>query len=99
LQDKLILPEAALNSKPSWFGFLITCRAGVNRNALVQYIESKNIQTRMLFAGNLVKHPCFDEMRKTGASYRVVGMLENTDRIYAQRLLDGGISGDDGRDD
>jgi CDP-6-deoxy-D-xylo-4-hexulose-3-dehydrase len=53
----------------------------VNRNKLVQHIESKNIQTRMLFAGNLVKHPCFDEMRKTGAEYRIAGTLENTDRI------------------
>jgi CDP-6-deoxy-D-xylo-4-hexulose-3-dehydrase len=81
LQNKLILPEAAPNSIPSWFGFLITCKDGVNRNALVQHIESKNIQTRMLFAGNLVKHPCFDEMRKTGVGYRVVGTLKNTDRI------------------
>jgi CDP-6-deoxy-D-xylo-4-hexulose-3-dehydrase len=81
LPDKLILPEAARNSKPSWFGFMISCKDGVNRNALVQYIESKNIQTRMLFAGNLVKHPCFDEMRKTGAGYRIAGTLENTDRI------------------
>jgi CDP-6-deoxy-D-xylo-4-hexulose-3-dehydrase len=81
LQDKLILPEAAPNSNPSWFGFLITCRAGVNRNKLVQYIESKNIQTRMLFAGNLVKHPCFDELRKSGTGYRIAGTLETTDRI------------------
>jgi CDP-6-deoxy-D-xylo-4-hexulose-3-dehydrase len=58
LQDKLILPEAAPNSDPSWFGFLITCKECVNRNKLVRYIEDQNIQTRMLFAGNLVKHPC-----------------------------------------
>jgi CDP-6-deoxy-D-xylo-4-hexulose-3-dehydrase len=81
LRDKLILPEAALNSKPSWFGFLITCREGVNRNKLVQHIESRNIQTRMLFAGNLVKHPCFDELRKNGEGYRIVENLEITDRI------------------
>ncbi len=80
-EDKLILPEACENSKPSWFGFLITCRAGVDRNAVVQYIESKGIQTRMLFAGNLTKHPCFDEMRATGEGYRVVGELTVTDRI------------------
>jgi CDP-6-deoxy-D-xylo-4-hexulose-3-dehydrase len=77
----LILPEAAPNSNPSWFGFLITCRDGVNRNKLVQHIESRNIQTRMLFAGNLVKHPCFDEQRKSGAGYRIAGNLETTDRI------------------
>jgi CDP-6-deoxy-D-xylo-4-hexulose-3-dehydrase len=60
---------------------LITCRAGVNRNRLVQYIESRNIQTRMLFAGNLVKHPCFDELRASGTGYRITGTLETTDRI------------------
>jgi CDP-6-deoxy-D-xylo-4-hexulose-3-dehydrase len=81
LQDKLILPEAVLNSRPSWFGFLITCQKGVNRNKLVQHIESNHIQTRMLFAGNLVKHPCFNELRKTGAGYRIAGTLDTTDRI------------------
>ncbi|AEF84888.1 DegT/DnrJ/EryC1/StrS aminotransferase [Treponema primitia ZAS-2] len=81
LQDKLILPEAAPNSNPSWFGFLLTCKDGVNRNNLVQHIENKNIQTRMLFAGNLVKHPCFDEMRNSGNGYRIVGNLNNTDHI------------------
>jgi CDP-6-deoxy-D-xylo-4-hexulose-3-dehydrase len=81
LQDKLILPEAAPNSGPSWFGFLITCKNGVSRNKLVQYIESKNIQTRMLFAGNLVKHPCFDDLRNSGIGYRIAGTLDTTDRI------------------
>ena len=83
VQDKLILPEPAENSIPSWFGFLITCKDGVSRNNLVQYIESKGVQTRMLFAGNLIKHPCFDEMRATGEGYRVVGELTNTERILA----------------
>jgi CDP-6-deoxy-D-xylo-4-hexulose-3-dehydrase len=81
LQDKLILPEAAPDSIPSWFGFLITCRDGVDRNKLVQYIESQNIQTRMLFAGNLIRHPCFDELRASGSGYRIAGALEITDRI------------------
>lgn len=80
-EDRLILPEACGNSDPSWFGFLVTCRAGVDRNSVVPYIESRGIQTRMLFAGNLVKHPCFDEMRASGQGYRVSGSLENTDRI------------------
>ena len=83
VQDKLILPEPAENSIPSWFGFLITCKDGVSRNNLVQYIESKGVQTRMLFAGNLIKHPCFDEMRATGEGFRVVGKLTNTERILA----------------
>ncbi len=81
--DKLILPEACENSNPSWFGFLITCRDGVDRNAVVRYVEEHGIQTRMLFAGNLTKHPCFDEFRGTDA-YRIVGELKNTDKIMAQ---------------
>ena len=81
LEEYLILPEATENSDPSWFGFLITCKEGVDRNALVQYIEDKGVQTRMLFAGNLTKHPCFDEMRAEGKGYRIVGDLTNTDRI------------------
>jgi len=81
VSDKLILPEACPNSRPSWFGFLITCKEGVDKNKVVQFVESKGIQTRMLFAGNLTKQPCFDEMRKTGAGYRVVGALQTTDEI------------------
>ncbi len=81
VQDKLILPVACENSNPSWFGFCITCRDGVNRENVVPYIESKGVQTRMLFAGNLVKHPCFDQMRESGEGYRVVGELANTDKI------------------
>lgn len=81
VSDKLILPVACENSDPSWFGFLLTCKEGVDRKKVVPYIESKGVQTRMLFAGNLTKHPCFDEMRKSGEGYRVVGSLENTDRI------------------
>jgi CDP-6-deoxy-D-xylo-4-hexulose-3-dehydrase len=80
-EGKLILPEACPGSRPSWFGFLITCKEGVDRNQLVQYVESKGVQTRMLFAGNLTKHPCFNQMRESGSGYRVVGELKNTDRI------------------
>ena len=80
-EDKLILPEACENSRPSWFGFLITCREGIDRNALVQFVEAKGVQTRMLFAGNLTKHPCFDQMRAEKRGYRVVGELSETDRI------------------
>ncbi len=81
VSDKLILPEACENSNPSWFGFLITCREGVDREKVVPFIESRGVQTRMLFAGNLIKHPCFDEMRKEGKGYRVIGDLAVTDRI------------------
>lgn len=81
LSDKFILPEACENADPSWFGFALTCREGVERNKVVSFIESNGIQTRMLFAGNLTKHPCFDEMRINGNGYRVVGELVNTDVI------------------
>lgn len=81
VEDKLILPEPCPNSKPSWFGFLLTCREGVDKNKVVQYIEDHGVQTRMLFAGNIVKQPCFDEMRASGKGYRVVGDLAVTDRI------------------
>ena len=74
VEDKLILPEACPNSKPSWFGFLITCREGVDKNKLVQYIEGHGVQTRMLFAGNIVKQPCFDEVRASGTGSRGSGV-------------------------
>ena len=80
-QDKLILPEACENSDPSWFGFLITCKEGTDKNTVVQYLESHGVQTRMLFGGNMVKQPCFTEMKQSGNGYRVVGNLSETDRI------------------
>lgn len=80
-QEKLILPEACPDSDPSWFGFLITCKEGTDRTRLVRAIEKKGVQTRMLFAGNLTKHPCFDQMRESGAGYRIAGNLDVTDRI------------------
>lgn len=80
VQDKLILPQPAPNSDPSWFGFLMTVQEGVDREKVVRYVEGKGVQTRMLFSGNLIKHPCFDQIRGTDA-YRVVGELANTDRI------------------
>ena len=80
--DKLILPVACENANPSWFGFLITCN-GIDREKVVPYIESRGVQTRMLFAGNLTKHPCFDEMRASGEGYRIVGTLDNTDRVMS----------------
>lgn len=80
--DKLILPTPAENSRPSWFGFLISVKqeSGLERNRMTQYIEAHNVQTRLLFSGNLIKHPCFDQIRGTDA-YRVVGGLENTEYI------------------
>ena len=82
VQDKLILPEPAENSRPSWFGFLLSVKpaSGLDRNKVTRYIEEHNIQTRLLFSGNLIKHPCFDQIRGTDA-YRVVGDLDNTEFI------------------
>lgn len=81
VQDKLILPVAQSDSNPSWFGFMMTCKEGTEREKVVPYIEKHGVQTRMLFAGNLIKHPCFDELRNRKEEYRIVGTLENTDRI------------------
>lgn len=81
IEDKVILPEAAPNSNPSWFGFLLTVCEGINRENVVRYIEEKGVQTRMLFSGNLLKHPCFNQMRESGQGYRVIGDLTNSDRI------------------
>lgn len=80
---QLILPDAEPNSNPSWFGFLIAVKddAGFTRNELTSFLESRKIQTRNLFAGNLIKHPAFDEMRKSGDGYRVVGELKMTDFV------------------
>lgn len=80
--DKLILPEAAPGSDPSWFGFLVSVRpgCGITRDEVTRFLEGRNIQTRLLFSGNITLHPCFDGIRGTDA-YRVVGDLANTDFI------------------
>ncbi|WP_461811337.1 lipopolysaccharide biosynthesis protein RfbH [Faecalimonas sp.] len=82
VQDKVILPEPAENSCPSWFGFLISVKpeTGLNRNEVTRYIEAHNVQTRLLFSGNLIKHPCFNQIRGT-EQYRVIGELKNTEFV------------------
>ncbi|MCR5577044.1 MAG: lipopolysaccharide biosynthesis protein RfbH [Oscillospiraceae bacterium] len=82
ISDRLILPEPAENSEPSWFGFLISVRpeSGLDRNRITRCLEEHNIQTRLLFSGNLIRHPCFDQIRGT-ERYRVVGGLETTDFV------------------
>ena len=80
LKDRLILPKAEKDSSPSWFGFIMTVQNGADRKKIVPYLENEGVQTRMLFAGNLIRHPCFDGIRGTDA-YRVVGELPVTDRI------------------
>ena len=81
MTEKLELPQTDENAEPSWFGFPITVKSGVSRDIIVQTLEKNNIQTRMLFAGNLIKHPCFNEMRASGKGYRVIGELTDTNRI------------------
>lgn len=80
--DLMILPEPVADSEPSWFGFLISVKpeCGKTRNDVTRYIENKNIQTRLLFSGNIIKHPCFDQIRNTDV-YRVVGGLEQTEYV------------------
>lgn len=99
LSNRFILPEPAKNSDPSWFGFLLTVRedAGFTRDEVVNHLEKNGIQTRMLFAGNIIKHPCFDEMRSSKKGYRIIGQLENTDMIMNNTFWLGvysGLSGD-----
>ena len=82
VSDVLVLPEAAENSNPSWFGFIMCVKeeSGVSRNDITKALEVNNIQTRLLFSGNILRHPCFAEY-KEGVDYRVVGSLEVTDRV------------------
>lgn len=82
VSDRLTLPEAASDSVPSWFGFLISVKSesGLKRNDVTKYIEEHNVQTRLLFSGNIVKQPCSDEIRGTQA-YRISGGLEVTEYI------------------
>lgn len=83
LSEFIILPEATKNSEPSWFGFLITIRDGVKypRREVVQKLESDGIQTRMLFAGNFLRHPAMNELRASKDQVRIIGDLTNSDKI------------------
>ena len=84
---QLQLFEKLPESDPSWFGFLMTVRepANFSRSDFAQHLESKKIQTRNLFAGNITKHPCFESL-KEGVDYRVAGPLDVTDRIMNDSL-------------
>jgi len=78
LADFLILPDASEQADPSWFGFAITLRenAPFERKELIEFLESRRIATRLLFAGNLIRQPAF-----RGVNYRIAGALSNTDVI------------------
>ena len=89
MEEYFILPKATPDTKPSWFAFILTVKDGIDREKVVRYIESKNVQTRMLFAGNIIKQPCFDDMRNDSSKYRVIGDLKNTDKIMNNTFLVG----------
>ena len=94
MEEYFILPKATKDTKPSWFAFILTLKdsakeKGLTREKIVRYIESKNVQTRMLFAGNIVKQPCFDSIRNDKSAYRVIGELKNTDKIMNDTFLVG----------
>ena len=80
--EELILVETQPKGDASWFGFMMTLKEGVKftRNELVEHLENANIQTRNLFAGNMLRHPMFDSMIE-GIDYRVINDLPNTDKI------------------
>lgn len=80
--NEFLFVEAQPNSDPSWFGFMITLQDEVNftRNELVKFLELNKIQTRNLFAGNMIKHPIFDGII-LNKDYKVVGDLKITDKI------------------
>jgi len=81
LTEFVDLPQSTKNSEPSWFGFPITLKEGVDRVKFTQYLDSHKIGTRLLFAGNLTKQPYFE-----GIEYRIVGELTNTDITMNQTL-------------
>ncbi|MBR2355331.1 MAG: lipopolysaccharide biosynthesis protein RfbH [Kiritimatiellae bacterium] len=83
--EGLRIVEKHKKADPSWFGFLMTVTGGRSRNELAQFLESRGIQTRNLFAGNLLRHPCFEGLRE-GVDYRVVGELKATDDIMNNSL-------------
>lgn len=83
LSDAFHFTRPTKNADPSWFGFLLTVKdeAPFERNEIVAALEKARIQTRALFAGNLLRHPCFDELRISGKRYRTIGDLATTDRL------------------
>jgi CDP-6-deoxy-D-xylo-4-hexulose-3-dehydrase len=90
--DRLVLPQAPADSEPSWFGFLITVaeNAGFTRGDIVNFLEDRRVETRPLFAGNLLRHPAFMDIPR-----RIVGTLDVTDRIMRDTFFVGVYPGID----
>jgi CDP-6-deoxy-D-xylo-4-hexulose-3-dehydrase len=94
LGDVLVLPEATPGAEPSWFGFMVTVREGApfTRDDLVRALEGQKIQTRMLFAGNLVRQPAMTELARSAKAagrpppFLVAGDLATTDAIMNRTL-------------
>ncbi|MBI2495628.1 MAG: lipopolysaccharide biosynthesis protein RfbH [Candidatus Omnitrophica bacterium] len=83
-EEFLIFPQAHPKAEPSWFGFPLTVRAGVRRAELVRWLEEAKIETRMIFAGNLLRQPAFQEI-----AHRVAGSLAQTDRVMQDTFFIG----------
>lgn len=93
LQKYFILPEATKDTKPSWFSYILTIKNDVkvekkiDRKKIIDHLSSKNIHTRFLFAGNIIKQPLYDEVDKN--EYRVIGDLHNTDIVMNDTFMVG----------
>ena len=94
-EDRLVLPATPANAEPSWFGFVLTVRedAGFTRADIVKFLEANHVETRTLFAGNLLRHPAFESI-----AHRVSGDLAVTDRVMRDTFFVGVYPGlDDAR--
>ena len=84
--DRLVIPRALPNADPSWFGFVTTVQedAGFTRAEIVAFLEANRIETRALFAGNLLRHPAFENI-----PHRIAGDLAVTDRVMRDTFFIG----------
>ena len=80
LDEYFILPKATANSTPSWFGYLLTCKENIDCLKITNYLDKNNIQTRKLFAGNIIRQPCFNQLRDSD-NYRIINNIANTDYV------------------
>jgi len=91
-QERIILPSAVNGADPAWFGFPISCREGLDRLELIKRLESSNIETRLMFGGNITRQPVFK-----GINYRISGDLDRSDYIMNNTFFIGvypGLTGE-----